>query len=74
MKFLIKTYTNEGETVLDNCMGGGSCGIACMESGRKFIGIEKNADYFEVAKDRIAHAHYKNESCYTEANLDTIFE
>ena len=74
LKFLVKTYTNEGETVLDNCMGGGSCGIACMESGRRFIGIEKNTDYFEVAKDRIAHAHYKNESCYTEANLDAIFE
>ncbi len=49
-EWLIKTYSNHGETVLDNCMGSGTTGIACMRTGRKFIGIELNAKYFEVAK------------------------
>jgi site-specific DNA-methyltransferase (adenine-specific) len=53
MEYLIKTYTNPGETVLDNCMGSGTTGVACVNTGRKFIGIEKDAGYFEVARDRI---------------------
>lgn len=48
---LIKTYTNEGETVLDNCMGCGSTGIACKNTNRRFIGIELNEKYFDVAKN-----------------------
>lgn len=50
-EWLIKTYSNEGETVLDNCMGSGTTGIACMRTGRKFIGIELSPKYFEVAKE-----------------------
>jgi site-specific DNA-methyltransferase (adenine-specific) len=53
MEYLIRTYTNEGETVLDNCMGSGTTGVACVNTGRKFIGIEKDDKYFEVARDRI---------------------
>ena len=53
LEYLIKTYTNEGETVLDNCMGSGSVGVACMNTGRKFIGIEKDPVYFELAEKRI---------------------
>ena len=53
MEYLIRTYTNEGETVLDNCMGSGTTGVACKNLGRKFIGIEKDEKYFEVAKQRI---------------------
>lgn len=53
MEYLIKTYTNEGDTVLDNCMGSGTTGVACMNTGRRFIGIEKDEVYFEVAKKRI---------------------
>ena len=53
IEYLIKTYTNEGETVLDNCMGSGTCGIACLNTNRNFIGIEKDDKYFKVAKDRI---------------------
>ena len=53
LEFLIKTYTNENETVLDNCMGSGSTGIACLNTNRKFIGIEKEEKYFEIAKERI---------------------
>ena len=53
-EYLIKTYTNEGETVLDNCMGSGSTGIACKNTGRSFIGIEKDPEYFQIAKGRIS--------------------
>lgn len=52
--FLIKTYTNIGETVLDNCMGSGSTGVACIATGRKFIGFELEKEYFEIAKSRMA--------------------
>ena len=53
LEYLIKTYTNEGETVLDNCMGSGSTGVACLNTNRKFIGIELDDDYFNIAKNRI---------------------
>jgi site-specific DNA-methyltransferase (adenine-specific) len=53
LEYLIKTYTSEGEVVLDNCMGSGSTGVACINTGRNFIGIEKNKEYFELAKARI---------------------
>ena len=53
MEYLIKTYTLEGETVLDNCMGSGSTGVACINTKRNFIGIEKDDKYFEIAKKRI---------------------
>jgi len=53
MEHLIKTYTNEGEIVLDFTMGSGSTGIACMNTGRSFIGIEKDKEYFDIASKRI---------------------
>ena len=53
MEYLIKTYTNEGETVLDFTMGSGTTGVACKNLGRKFIGIELDHTYFEIAKNRI---------------------
>ena len=53
-EYLIKTYTNEGEWVLDNCMGSGTTGVACKNLNRKFIGIEKDETYFKIAQDRIA--------------------
>ena len=53
LEYLIKTYTNENETVLDNCMGSGSTGVACSNVNRNFIGREKAEKYFEIAKDRI---------------------
>lgn len=56
LECLIKTYTNEGEIVLDNCMGSGSTGVACVNTGRDFIGIELDEHYFEVAKNRIQQA------------------
>ena len=56
LEYLIKTYTNEGMTVLDNVMGSGSTGVACKNLNRNFIGIEKDPDYFEIAKERIEKA------------------
>ena len=53
LEYLIKTYTNENDIVLDACMGSGSTGVACVNTERKFIGIELNKDYFDIAKDRI---------------------
>lgn len=53
LQFLIKTYTVEGETVLDNCMGGGSTGAACLNAKRHFIGMELDANFFEIAKERL---------------------
>jgi len=54
MEYLIKTYSNEGETVLDFTMGSGTTGVACKNLNRKFIGIEKDKTYFKIAQDRIA--------------------
>lgn len=57
LEYLIKTYTNPGDTVLDNCMGSGSTGVACANTGRDFIGIELDTGYFETAKHRIEEAN-----------------
>ena len=56
LEYLIKTYTNEGDTVLDNCMGSGSCGVAAVNTNRKFIGIELDENYYNIAKQRIDEA------------------
>ena len=53
LEYLIKTYTNEGMTVLDCCMGSGSTGVACLNTNRNFIGIELDDSYFEIADDRL---------------------
>jgi len=53
MEYLIKTYTNENETVLDNCMGSGTTGVACKKLNREFIGIEMDPEYFKIAEKRI---------------------
>jgi site-specific DNA-methyltransferase (adenine-specific) len=56
LEWLIKTYTNEDCLVLDNCMGSGSTGVACVNTGRNFIGIELDKKYFEIAQNRIEEA------------------
>lgn len=52
-EWLVKTYSNEGDTVLDNCMGSGTTGVACKNNGRNFIGIELDEKYFNIAKERL---------------------
>ena len=59
MEYLIRTYTNENETVLDFTMGSGTTGVACANTNRKFIGIELDKGYFDIAKDRIEKAYNK---------------
>lgn len=56
LEYLIKTYTNEGETVLDFTMGSGTTGVACVNTNRNFIGIELDDNYFKIAEQRIAEA------------------
>lgn len=53
LEYLIKTYTNEGDVVLDNCMSSGSTGVACVNTNRNFIGIELSEEYYNIAKERI---------------------
>lgn len=56
LEYLIRTYTNEGDTVLDNTMGSGSTGVACVNTNRNFIGIEKDENYFAIAEKRIGES------------------
>ena len=56
MEYLIRTYTEHGQVVLDNTMGSGTTGVACINTGRRFIGIEREANYFEIACERVADA------------------
>lgn len=60
LEYLIKTYTNENDLVLDNCMGSGSTGVACVNTNRNFIGIELDQKYFEIAKERIEKAQHED--------------
>ena len=60
LEYLIRTYTNEGELILDNCIGSGSTAVACVETGRNFIGFETDAGYCEVARQRVTEAQAKN--------------
>ena len=52
-EYLVKTYSNEGDTVLDPCMGSGTTGIACLNTNRDFIGIERDENYYTVAEERL---------------------
>lgn len=56
MEYFIRTYTNPGDTILDNAMGSGTTGVACLNTGRKFIGIERDRTYFEIAQKRVQPA------------------
>jgi site-specific DNA-methyltransferase (adenine-specific) len=53
LEYLIETYTDEGDTVLDFCMGSGSTGVACQNTNRNFIGFELDENYFDIAKNRL---------------------
>ena len=62
LEYLIRTYTNEGETVLDNCMGSGSTGVACVNLKRNFIGMELEEKYFKIAEERINNARFNQQT------------
>jgi len=62
LEYLIRTYTNEGETVLDNCMGSGSTGVACVNLKRNFIGMELEEEYFKIAEERINNARLNQQT------------
>jgi len=72
IEYLIKTYTNEGDTVLDNCMGYGTTGVACKNLGRDFIGIELDKEYFEIAKQRIEGTQYNQQINRTQKAAPVI--
>lgn len=61
-EYLIRTYTNEGELVLDNCIGSGTTAVAAINTGRNFIGIEREPEYCEIARQRMADAIKAKES------------
>ena len=61
LEYLVKTYTNEGDVVLDNCMGSGSTGVACQNTNREFIGMELDEDYYKLACERIKKGVNNNE-------------
>lgn len=65
MEYLIRTYSNEGEVVLDNCMGSGTTGVAAVRTGRQFIGIELDENYFNISKERIENTQKIEESPIT---------
>jgi DNA modification methylase len=71
LEFLIKTYTNEAETVLDNTMGSGSTGIACLNTKRNFIGIEKDKEYFNIALDRINNQDVNFDESEIDVDVDS---
>ena len=60
IEYLIKTYTNDGELVFDSCMGSGTTGVACINTNRRFIGIELDNNYFEIAKNRISEVEQEH--------------
>ena len=78
LEYLIKTYTNVDDLVLDNCMGSGSTGVACVSQNRNFIGIELQEDYYNIAVNRIESNNrfsvqkFDAEECYTTGNLFTM--
>ena len=72
IEYLIRTYTNKGDTVLDNCMGSGTTGIACMNTGREFIGIEILDKHFETAEKRIRE--HRNETAERQRQFSFLKE
>ena len=71
-EYLVKTYSNEGDTVLDPCMGSGTTGIACMNTNRHFIGIESNVDYFTVAEERLLLNTGKTDDKVSQGELNPL--
>ena len=68
LEYIINTYTDKGMTVLDNCMGSGSTGVACLGTGRKFIGIEMNEEYFDICVSRMKEEENRNKFTFGVRN------
>lgn len=64
LEYLIRSHSNENDVILDFCMGSGSTGVACIKTNRRFIGIEKEKEYFDVAQDRIKRAEKKFQNSF----------
>ena len=75
MEYFIRTYTNPGDTVLDNTMGSGTTGVACVNTGRNFVGIESDEKYYGIAEQRIANAEPVEELSQQAQNplLDALY-
>ena len=71
LEYLIRTYTNEGDTVLDNCMGSGSTGVACINTNRRFVGMELDDSFYQIACKRVEEAQKQKE---TESAQMQIFD
>jgi len=71
LEYLVKTYSNEGDVILDNCMGSGTTGVACINLNRQFIGIEKNPIYFSLAKNRLNEIRNRQENREDAKIVDT---
>ena len=69
MEYLINLYSNRGDTVLDNCMGSGSTGVACVNTGRKFVGIELKKEYFDISREIIEKAFHD-----IEYDIETVIK
>lgn len=72
LEYLIRTYTRPGETVLDNSVGSGSTGVACVHTGRRFVGMEQDEQYFAVSERRIAEAGGPTTGAETERNMEAL--
>jgi site-specific DNA-methyltransferase (adenine-specific) len=72
LEYLVKTYTNDDETVLDNTMGSGTTGVACINTNRKFVGVELYENYFKIAIERCQIA-YNERSTKTYTHLSNLF-
>lgn len=72
-QYLIKTYSDEGDTILDNCMGSGTTGVACKNLNRNFIGMELNEEYFKIAEQRINNGFVQKELSNDELNSLPLF-
>jgi site-specific DNA-methyltransferase (adenine-specific) len=74
MEYLIKTYTNEGDTVLDNCMGSGTTAIACINTNRNYIGFEKEEKYYNVIQERIKNHTVKPNTINIISKEPSLFD
>jgi site-specific DNA-methyltransferase (adenine-specific) len=74
VEYFVRTYSNEGEVVLDSCMGSGTTAVACIRSGRRFVGFETDPEYFHIAEDRIRRATHDGKIRSMFVGPELVFE